>query len=90
MRPIMGSIFKSKGVHVAVVHGSEVFDLAPRKLYDLKGVNLYRPSGELVGHLNNVSASDNALLAPPTGYSLAIHTCRAKLKTLEAAHKIKT
>ena len=48
-----GNILNSNGVHVAVVNNGGVFDLDGRKLYDLKGINIYRLSGELVGHLNN-------------------------------------
>ncbi|SIO47427.1 hypothetical protein SAMN05443247_05892 [Bradyrhizobium erythrophlei] len=44
-----GNIFNSNGIHVAVVNG---FDLDGQKIYELKGINLNRPSGELVGHLN--------------------------------------
>jgi hypothetical protein len=56
-----GSIFNSKGIHVAVVSGSEIFDLTGKKLYNIKGVNIYRPSGELVGHLNDAKGSDKRL-----------------------------
>ena len=56
-----GNIFNSKGIHVAIVHGSEIFDLTGKKLYNLKGLNIYRLSGELVGHLNNASGSDRRL-----------------------------
>lgn len=56
-----GSIFNSQGVHVALVVGTEIFDLAGRKLYNLKGANIYRLSGELVGHLNDARGSDKRL-----------------------------
>ena len=56
-----GSIFNSRGIHVAVVVGTEIFDLAGKKLYDLKGSNIYRPSGELVGHLNDARGSAKRL-----------------------------
>ena len=56
-----GNIFNSKGVLVGIVVGSEIFDPAGKKLYDLKGVNIYRPSGELVGHLSNTRGSDKRL-----------------------------
>ena len=52
-----GNIFNSKGVLVGVVVGREIFDPAGNKLYDLKGVNIYRPSGELVGHLSDAKGS---------------------------------
>ena len=56
-----GNIFNSQGIHVAVVVGTEIFDLAGRKLYDLRGPNIYRPSGELVGHVNDARGSDKRL-----------------------------
>jgi hypothetical protein len=58
---VSGNIFNSNGIHVAVVVGSEIYDLTGEKLYDLKGPNIYLPSGELVGHLNNASGSDKRL-----------------------------
>jgi hypothetical protein len=39
----------SKGVHVGVVIGNEVFGLKDQ-LYDLKGSNIYKLNGDLVGH----------------------------------------
>jgi hypothetical protein len=48
-----GNIFNSKGVHVGVVVGGEVFGLKGQKLYDLKGSNIYRLNGDLVGHLSD-------------------------------------
>jgi hypothetical protein len=53
---VAGNILNSQGIHVAVVVGSEIYDLTGKKLYDLKGSNIYLPSGELVGHLNNASS----------------------------------
>jgi len=44
-----GKIFSSRGIHVAVVIGPATFDPTGKKLYDLKGVNIYKLSGELVG-----------------------------------------
>jgi hypothetical protein len=58
---VAGNIFNSRGIHVAVVVGSEIFDLTGRKLYDLKGPNIYRLSGELVGHMNDGRGSDKRL-----------------------------
>ena len=46
-----GKIFNSRGVHVAIVSGPAIFDATGKKLYDLKGVNIYKLSEELVGHL---------------------------------------
>ena len=51
-----GNIFNSRGVHVAVVRGQAIFDL-DKKLYDLKGINIYKLSGELVGHLANAQGA---------------------------------
>ena len=56
-----GNIFNSKGVLVGVVVGPEIFDPTGKKLYDLKGVNIYRPSGDLVGHLSDASGSEKRL-----------------------------
>jgi hypothetical protein len=56
-----GNIFNSQGVHVAIVRGSSIFGLTGRKLYDLRSINIYRLSGELVGHLANASASERHL-----------------------------
>ncbi len=41
-----GNIFNSKGVHVGVVTGDAVFGLK-----GLKGSNIYKLNGDLVGHL---------------------------------------
>ena len=56
-----GNIFNSQGLHVAVVVDSEIFDLTGKKLYNLKGASIYRPSGELVGHMNDARGSDTRL-----------------------------
>ncbi len=48
-----GNIFNSRGVHVGVVVGDEVFGLKGQKLYDLKGSNIYKLNGDLVGHLSD-------------------------------------
>jgi hypothetical protein len=45
-----GNILNSKGVHVGVVVGGEVFGLTGQKLYDLRGSNIYKLNGDLVGH----------------------------------------
>jgi hypothetical protein len=50
---VSGNILNSNGTLVGVVNGAAIFDLKGRKLYDLKGIN--RPSGELVGHLNDAA-----------------------------------
>jgi hypothetical protein len=56
-----GRIFNSKGIYVGVVLGPDIFDLTGKKLYTLKGVNIYRPSGELVGHLSDAKGEDRRL-----------------------------
>jgi hypothetical protein len=48
-------------MYVGVAAGPEIFDLSGKKLYDLKGVNIYRPSGELIGHLNDARGSERRL-----------------------------
>jgi hypothetical protein len=58
---VAGNIINSQGFHVAVVVGSEIFDLTGKKLYNLKGASIYRPSGELVGHTNDARGSDKRL-----------------------------
>ena len=55
------NIFNSKGIHVGVVNGMAIFDLSVKKLYDLKGANIYRLSGELVGHLNGAAGTEKRL-----------------------------
>ena len=56
-----GNILNSEGIHVAVVLGPNIFDLTGKKLYTLKGVNIYRPSGGLVGHLGDARGSEKRL-----------------------------
>jgi hypothetical protein len=46
---------------VAIVSGPSIFSLRGEKLYDLRSINIYRLSGELVGHLANASASGRRL-----------------------------
>jgi hypothetical protein len=60
-RRYVSNIFNTKGIHVAIVHGSEIYDLAGKKIYDLKGLRIYRLSGELVGHLSDASGSNKRL-----------------------------
>jgi hypothetical protein len=57
----VGNIFNSHGVHVAVLVGSDIFDLTGNKLFSLRGANIYRLSGELVGHLTHAGGSDKRL-----------------------------
>jgi hypothetical protein len=56
-----GNILNSNGIEVAVVRGSEIFDLKGRKLYQLRNANIYKVTGELVGHLNNAQGAVNRL-----------------------------
>ena len=56
-----GDILNSNGIRVAVVRGLDVFDLAGKKLYILKGGNIYRLSGELIGHLSDARGSEKRL-----------------------------
>ena len=56
-----GNILNSEGIHVALVLGPDIFDLTGKKLYLLKGANIYRLSGELVGHLNDARGSEKRL-----------------------------
>ena len=56
-----GKIFNSRGVLVAIILGPVIFDLKGKKLYDLRGINIYRPSGELIGHLANAEGADKHL-----------------------------
>jgi sporulation protein YlmC with PRC-barrel domain len=56
-----GNIFNSNGTQVGVVKAAGIFNLAGQKLYDLRGINIYRLSGELVGHLNDPRGSDQRL-----------------------------
>jgi hypothetical protein len=56
-----GKIFNSSGVHVAIVRGPAIVDLNGKKLYDLIGINIYKLSGDLVGHLANAHGADKRL-----------------------------
>jgi hypothetical protein len=47
-----GKIFNSIGEHVGRVLGLCIFDCQGDKLYDLKGANIYRLTGELVGYFS--------------------------------------
>jgi hypothetical protein len=58
---VNGNILNSEGIRVGVVLGPNIFDLTGKKLYTLKGVNIYRPSGELVGHLSDARGSEKRL-----------------------------
>jgi len=58
---VNGNILNSKGVHVGVVVGDEVFGLKGQKLYDLKGSNIYKLNGDLVGHLSDARGAEKRL-----------------------------
>ena len=45
------NIINSKGTSVGKIVGSAIFDLQGHKLYTLRGINIYKRSGELVGRL---------------------------------------
>jgi hypothetical protein len=53
---VNGNIFNSKGVHVGVVTGD-----AGQKLYNLKGSNIYKLNGDLVGHLSDARGKEKRL-----------------------------
>jgi sporulation protein YlmC with PRC-barrel domain len=55
------NIINSKGVHVGVAIGDEVFGLKGQRLYDLKGSNIYKLNGDLVGHLSNARGAEKRL-----------------------------
>ena len=55
------NILNSSNVHVAVITGREVFSPRGEKLYDLRGVNIYKLNGDLVGHLPDASGADKHL-----------------------------
>jgi hypothetical protein len=64
-----GKIFNSQGVHVAIVRGQNILSLSGEKLFDLRGVKIYKTTGELVGHLANASAADRLVSTRrPTSY----------------------
>jgi sporulation protein YlmC with PRC-barrel domain len=56
-----GNIINSKGVHVGLMVGDEVFGLKGEKLYDLKGSNIYKMNGDLVGHLSDARGTEKRL-----------------------------
>jgi hypothetical protein len=58
---VNGNIFNSKGVHVGVIMDGEVFGLKRQKLYDLKGSNIYKLNGDLVGHLPETRGENKRL-----------------------------
>ena len=55
-----GNIYSSSGKYIADIRSNQIFDLAGHELYVLRGKNIYRPSGELIGHLSS-AAGDRRL-----------------------------
>jgi hypothetical protein len=55
-----GKIFDSEGHYVAYIQANGIYDLADKRLYDVRGQKIYKPTGELVGHLNT-AAGDRRL-----------------------------
>jgi len=58
---MIGNIWNSNGVHVAVITGYEVFNLKGEKLYHLRGAKLYKLNGDLVGHLLDAVGTEKRL-----------------------------
>ena len=56
-----GNIFNSKGAHVGVVIDDAVFSPKGQKLYVLKGSNIYKLNGDLVGHLPDARGENKRL-----------------------------
>ena len=52
-----GHIVNSKGTSVGKIIGSAIFDLQGQKLYAVRGINIYKLSGELVGHLSDANTA---------------------------------
>jgi proteasome assembly chaperone (PAC2) family protein len=51
------NIINSKGTSVGKIVGSTIFDLKGQKLYAVRGINIYKLSGELVGHLSDANTA---------------------------------
>ena len=47
-----GKIFNSDGRYVADLRAHQIYDRAGKRLYVVRGEKIYKPSGELVGHLS--------------------------------------
>jgi hypothetical protein len=47
-----GKIFNSEGQYVADLRANGIYDRAGKRLYVVRGEKIYRPSGELIGHLS--------------------------------------
>jgi hypothetical protein len=57
MSAMNGKIVSSQGVHVADFRGAVVYGLRGEPRFELRGLNIYRLSGELVGHVVDSSGS---------------------------------
>jgi sporulation protein YlmC with PRC-barrel domain len=58
---VSGHIINSKGTSVGKIVGSVIFDLHGQKVYAIRGINIYKLSGELVGHLSDAHAAGTRL-----------------------------
>jgi hypothetical protein len=58
---VNGNILNSKGVQVGIVARNEIFGLKGQKHYDLKGSNIYKLNGDLVGHLSDAHGAEKRL-----------------------------
>jgi len=52
-----GKILNSDGQFVAYIKADVIYDLAGRRLYALRGEKIYKPTGELIGHLNFINGA---------------------------------
>ena len=50
-----GKILNSDGQWVAYIKADVIYDRAGRKLYALRDEKIYKPSGELIGHLSIIN-----------------------------------
>jgi len=66
---VNGNIFNSKGVMSALVTGDAVFGREVKKLYELKGSNIYKLNGDLVGHLSDARGRRSVWTKRPTSCS---------------------
>ena len=48
-----GRILTSEGQYVAYIQANQICNLSDKKLYDLRGQKIYKPTGEFVGHLSS-------------------------------------
>ena len=50
-----GRILSSDGRHIADIWENAIYNLAGQRLYYIRGQKIYKPTGELIGHLNSAS-----------------------------------